>query len=124
TGDGRQYVSWIHDADFVRAIDFLIRRDDLHGVVNIAAPNPVPNDEFMRELREAWGIRVGLPASVWMLEVATFLMRTESELVLKSRRVVPARLLQEGFTFEYATWAEAARELCERWRRSAKPQAA
>ena len=70
----------------------------------MAAPGPLPNAAFMRVLREAWGIRVGLPAARWMLEVGTFLMRTESELVLKSRRVVPGRLLGSGFAFEQPEW--------------------
>lgn len=93
-GDGRQYVSWIHGADFIRAIYWLIAHEHLEGAVNLASPNPVPNAQFMRALREAWGARVGLPASKWMLEIATFFMRTETELVLKSRRVIPGRLLQ------------------------------
>ena len=82
-GDGRQYVSWIHDVDFVRAIDWLIEHGDFPGVVNLASPHPLPNTEFMRCLRDAWGVRVGMPAAKWMLEIATFLMRTETELVLK-----------------------------------------
>lgn len=116
SGDGRQYMSWIHERDFVRAVLFLIEREDLAGAVNLAAPGPLPNAEFMRVLREAWGIRVGLPATRWMLEVGTFLMRTESELVLKSRRVVPRRLVEAGFRFEFGGWGEAARELVGRWR--------
>jgi NAD dependent epimerase/dehydratase family enzyme len=115
-GDGRQYVSWIHERDFVRACQFLIDRDDLAGPVNLAAPNPLPNADFMRALREAWGVRIGLPATKWMLEIGTFLMRTESELVLKSRRVVPRRLLDAGFTFDFPTWPEAARDLVRQWR--------
>jgi uncharacterized protein len=115
-GDGRQYVSWIHDHDFVQAIYWLIERDDLEGVVNLAAPNPLPYAEFIRTLRHAWGMPVGLPATAWMVEIGTFLMRTESELVLKSRRVIPGRLSQSGFTFEFPTWAEAAGDLCQRWR--------
>ena len=115
-GDGRQYVSWIHDADFIRAIYWLIAHENLEGVVNLASPNPLPNAEFMRVLREAWGTRVGLPASKWMLEIATFFMRTETELVLKSRRVIPGRLLQDGFEFEFPDWNDAARDLCRRWR--------
>jgi uncharacterized protein (TIGR01777 family) len=118
SGDGRQYVSWIHERDFVRAVQLLIDRDDLSGPVNLTAPNPLPNADFMRGLREAWGIRLGLPATRWMLEVGTFLMRTESELVLKSRRVVPRRLLEAGFTFDFPTWPEAARDLVTRWRES------
>jgi uncharacterized protein (TIGR01777 family) len=118
SGDGRQYVSWIHDADFVRAIDFLIARDDLAGPVNLASPNPLPNAEFMRDLRRAWGTRFGLPASRWMLEVGAVFLRTETELVLKSRRVVPGRLLDVGFTFDFPGWPEAAADLCRRWRQS------
>jgi NAD dependent epimerase/dehydratase family enzyme len=114
-GDGRQYVSWIHDRDFVRSIYWLIEHD-ITGPVNLAAPNPLPNDEFMRLLRSAWGIRLGLPATRWMLEIGAFILRTESELILKSRRVVPGRMLQSGFTFCFPAWAEAARDLCARWR--------
>jgi NAD dependent epimerase/dehydratase family enzyme len=70
----------------------------------------------MRVLREAWGARVGLPAPKWLLEMATFFMRTETELVLKSRRVTPGRLLQSGFEFKFPDWNDAARDLCRRWR--------
>jgi uncharacterized protein (TIGR01777 family) len=115
-GDGRQYMSWIHDADFVRAVAWLIEHESLDGPVNLAAPEPLPNAEFMRALREAWGTRIGLPASRWMLEVGAWLLRSETELILKSRRVVPGRLLQGGFTFRFPSWPEAARDLCRRWR--------
>ena len=116
SGDGRQYVSWIHDADFVRAVYWLIERDQVGGVVNVAAPNPLPNAGFMRALREAWGTRLGLPATAWMLEIGAFFMRTETELVLKSRRVVPGVLAEQGFTFQFPTWPLAAQDLCRRWR--------
>jgi uncharacterized protein len=115
-GDGRQYVSWIHDRDFIRAAYWLVDHAEFEGPVNLAAPNPVPNAEFMRTLRAAWGIGFGLPATKWMLEVGTFLMRTETELVLKSRRVVPGRLVQSGFVFQFPTWSDAATDLCHRWR--------
>lgn len=115
-GDGRQFVSWIHDGDFVRAVRWLIDREELRGPVNLASPNPLPNADFMRELRAAWGIRFGLPATEWMLELGTFLMRTESELVLKSRRVVPSRLIPSGFEFQFPRWSEAALDLCQRAR--------
>jgi hypothetical protein len=115
-GDGSQFVSWIHETDFVRAIDLLIAREEFTGVVNLASPNPLPNRDFMRALREAWGASFGLPALKGMLEVGTFLMRTESELVLKSRRVVPGRLLAAGFQFQFPDWPAAARELVARWR--------
>jgi uncharacterized protein (TIGR01777 family) len=115
-GDGKQYVSWIHDYDFVRAVTWLIEHDELEGPVNLAAPNPVPNREFMRTLRAAWGISFGLPANAWMLEIGARVLQTETELILKSRRVIPARLLQAGFIFQFPNWMEAARELCARWR--------
>jgi uncharacterized protein len=114
--DGRQYLSWIHDADFMTALRLLIERDDLDGPVNVAAPEPLPNAAFMRELRRAAGARIGLPATRWMLELGAIAMRTETELVLKSRRVVPGRLLEAGMTFAYPRWPEAARDLVARRR--------
>jgi len=116
SGDGRQYVSWIHHADFVRAISWLIERRDVDGVVNLAAPAPLPNAEFMRALRDAWGTRLGLPAPAWLLEIGAVLLRTETELVLKSRRVVSTRLAAAGFTFEWTEWPAAARDLVASWR--------
>jgi uncharacterized protein (TIGR01777 family) len=115
-GDGRQFISWVHEHDFVNAVRFLIARDDIAGVVNIASPHPLPNEAFMRVLREECGAPFGLPATAWMLEIGAMFMRTETELILKSRRVVPARLLDAGFTFDYTDWAEAARDLCRRRR--------
>lgn len=115
-GDGRQYVSWIHDRDFLRAVAFLIEHDEIEGPVNLASPHPLPNEEFLRTLRHAWGRRFGLPATEWMLELGAFLLRTETELILKSRRVVPGRLSQAGFAFEFPNWEKAASDLCRRWR--------
>jgi uncharacterized protein (TIGR01777 family) len=125
-GDGRQFVSWIHDADFARAISWLIDHEEVAGVVNVGSPNPVSNAAFMRELRRAWGMLVGLPHFKPLLEVAAFAMRTETELILKSRRVVPRRLLERGFAFHFPDWPEAARDLCARWRntRSGRPPSA
>ena len=73
----------------------------LSGCVNLAAPNPVTNREMMRVLRQSCGIRIGLPATRWMLEVGAVLLRTETELIIKSRRVVPGRLLAAGFQFQF-----------------------
>ena len=115
-GDGRQYMSWIHGRDLVRAMLWLIEHDELEGPVNLTAPNPLTNAEFMRALRSAWGVPFGLPATEWMLELGAFILQSETELILKSRRVVPAKLLQSGFGFEFPTWPEAARELCARVR--------
>lgn len=121
SGSGRQYVSWVHYKDFVRALYWLIEHEEMDGAVNIAAPNPLPNRDFMRALREAWGARFGLPAADWMLEVGALFIRTETELVLKSRRVVPGRLLKAGFSFLFPDWPGAARDLCDEWRAGEGP---
>ncbi len=113
-GDGRQYMSWIHEQDFVRAVMWLIEHEDLEGPVNLASPNPLPNGDFMAILREAWGHPFGLPAPKLMLEVGARLLGSETELILKSRRVAPAKLLRSGFRFDFPTWPEAARELVKR----------
>jgi uncharacterized protein len=120
SGDGRQYVSWIHEIDFIRAIYFLVERDDISGPINLASPNPLPNREFMAGLRQAWGTGIGLPSAKWMLEIGAVFLRTETELILKSRRVIPGRLLREGFEFQFPRWPDAARELCDRWRQQEK----
>jgi hypothetical protein len=115
-GSGKQYVSWVHDVDFVRAVDFLIGRDDIDRCVNIASPNPLPNRDFMAALRRAYGTPIGLPATSWMLEIGAVFLRTETELLLKSRRVVPRRLVDAGFAFQFPDWSSAAVDLVERWR--------
>lgn len=113
---GAQYVSWIHDHDFVRAVEFLVDRDDFSGPVNLAAPAPLPQRAFMRALRTAWGVPVGLPATRWMAELGALALRSDTELLLKSRRVVPGRLLEAGFTFDHARWPQAADDLVRRAR--------
>lgn len=110
-GTGCQFVSWIHGEDFCRAVEWLIQHHDLSGRVNLAAPNPVTNREMMKTLRELAGIRLGLPATRWMLEIGAFLMRTETELILKSRRVVPGRLLTAGFSFHFPEIRGALQDL-------------
>lgn len=118
-GNGRQYVSWMHEADYARAIEFLIEHEDIEGPVNLAAPHPLPNREFMAALREAWDMPNGLPAPTPLMAIGAFFMRTESELVLKSRRVVPGKLLKAGFQFDFPTWPEAAADLARQWRQGA-----
>ena len=108
---GRQYVSWVHETDFIRSIQWLMAHDELSGAVNIASPNPLPYADFMRGIRRATRMPIGLPATGWMLAIGAWLLRTETELVLKSRRVVPGRLLQSGFTFDWPDWPRAAEEL-------------
>ncbi|SEP94901.1 hypothetical protein SAMN04487983_1002252 [Streptomyces sp. yr375] len=113
---GAQYVSWIHDHDFVRAVEFLVARDDLAGPVNLAAPAPLPHRAFMRALRRASGVPFGLPATRWMAELGAFALRSDTELLFKSRRVTPGRLLDAGFTFTHPEWPEAAADLVRRTR--------
>jgi hypothetical protein len=119
-GSGKQYVSWMHELDYARAIQFLVEHEEIEGPINMAAPEPLPNRDFMRALRTAWGRGLpvnGLPAPTPILEVGAFFLRTESELVLKSRRVVPTRLLNAGFQFEFSDWYAAADDLVREWRR-------
>ncbi len=116
-GNGRQFVSWIHEYDFVSAIRFLLTHDDLTGPVNLCAPEPLPNIEFQRILRRELGVRLGLPSPRWALEVGAWFLRTDTELILKSRRVVPRRLAEAGFTFAFPSWTAAAQDLAERWAR-------
>ena len=115
-GDGKQFVSWIHDQDFVASINWIIDHPELDGAIDLASPGPVPNREFTGTLRRSWGKKIGLPATRWMLEIGAFFMRTETELILKSRRVIPTRLIESGFKFAYSEWSVAADDLCKRFR--------
>jgi hypothetical protein len=90
--------------------------EELSGAVNIASPNPLPNAEFMKIFRDTWGTKIGLPAYKWMLELGAIFMRTETELILKSRRVVPGSMLDSGFEFEFPNWENAVKDLCQRWK--------
>ena len=113
---GGQYVSWIHEDDFTAAVRFIMDQDALSGPVNLASPGPVPQRDFMRELRAAWGVPVGLPATRWMAELGALAIRTDTELLLKSRRVIPGLLPAAGFEFRHGTWPAAARDLVRRAR--------
>ena len=110
-GSGRQFVSWIHEEDFLRAVEWVLEHPELNGPINIAAPNPTTNAEMMRTFRRVCGIPVGLPAAEWMLEMGAVVMRTETELLLKSRRVVPGKLLKSGFEFKFPRMEDALRDL-------------
>jgi uncharacterized protein (TIGR01777 family) len=119
-GNGQQFVSWIHERDFVRAVEWLITQERLEGVVNLAAPHPLPMSEFIGAIRDAWGTPFAIPTPEWMVHIGAWLMRTEPELVLKSRRVAPRLLRQYGFPFEFPRWPAAAKDLCARMK-SATP---
>lgn len=111
---GRQFVSWIHDVDFVRALEFISEHESMEGAVNVCGPNPVTQKQSMDILRNALGVGIGLPAMKWMVGIGAVLLRTDPELVLKSRRVVPGRLLDAGFAFEFPDFGHAARDLVGR----------
>jgi len=113
-GGGRQRISWIHERDFVRAVSFLSERADLQGPINLSSPGPLQQRAFMAALRAATKMPLGLPAAAWMAKAGAFFLRTDAELVLKSRWVLPGRLLAAGFVFEEPEWAQAARELVRR----------
>lgn len=117
SGPGDQFISWIHDVDFVRAIEFLIAREEIDGIVNVSSPSPLRNSEFMSLLRHAWCTSYfGLPAPTWVLAIGAVLLGTETELVLKSRRVIPRRLLDAAFEFHFPNWRGACQDLVHRWR--------
>lgn len=114
-GSGKQYVSWIHELDMVRAMQFIIE-SDLEGPINISSPNPLPQAAFAKDLQRAWGIKFGLPAMPWMISIGAWVLNGDTEIVMKSRRVVPKTLLDSGFTFKFPDWAPAAKDLAERMR--------
>ena len=109
--DGRQYFSWIHADDFCRALEWLIEHDKCSGIYNIAAPNPLTNRDMTKKIRQALRVPVGLPTKGWMLEFGAWLLQTESELIIKSRRVVAGRLAAEGFVFTYPHLGDAVEAL-------------
>lgn len=106
-GNGKQKFSWIHVDDFVRSIDFIINVPSLEGPINIVAPKPTNNIQLMQEVREAVGIGFGLPAPKWLLEIGAIVIRTETELIIKSRNVIPTKLLKSGFKFNFPKLKEA-----------------
>jgi uncharacterized protein (TIGR01777 family) len=115
-GNGRQFVTWIHEADYARAVEFILAHEELDGPINLAAPNPLPNRAVLSGLRDAWEMPNGLPAPSLAIELGAFFLRTEAELVLQSCRAIPGRLLNAGFEFEFPDWPEAAEDLVRQWR--------
>jgi uncharacterized protein len=110
-GLGNQYFSWIHEKDFASIVDFAIQRREIEGVYNVAAPNPVSNSELMRMLRSKLNMPFGLPMPGWLLEIGAILIRTETELILKSRFVIPKKLLQNNYKFKFPTMDIALQDL-------------
>jgi uncharacterized protein len=102
-GSGKQMFSWIHIEDLLKIVLFLNKREDLNGTFNCSAPEPVSNREFMKKMRKAMNIPIGLPSPKWLLDIGSVMIRTESELVLKSRWVLPERLEREGYKFTFNT---------------------
>jgi uncharacterized protein len=111
-GDGKQFVSWIHVRDFFRAVEWIIAHPRASGIYNTTAPMPLPNKDFMHTLRSVMKRPLGIPAPAWLLELGAVVIRTETELVLKSRKVYPKRLLDEGFVFEFSDAKAALEDLC------------
>lgn len=101
SGSGQQQFSWIHIDDFCDAVEFLLRQSDTQGIYNICSPNPVTNKKFMHDLREILGVPIGIAQPAWLVKIGAFIIGTEPELVLESRYVVPTRLLEAGFTFQF-----------------------
>jgi uncharacterized protein len=107
TGNGKQIVSWAHAKDFARMVDWLIQNKKAAGIYNCSAPHPITNTELMKQLRKKLNVGIGIPTPAWLLEIGTFFLRTESELVLKSRFVLPERAINEGFEFQFKTIDQA-----------------
>jgi len=112
-GDGTQMFSWIHEADLLGIILFLNERPDLEGVFNAAAPGPLTNRQFMKALRRVSGARIGIPTPGWMLKAGAAFIGTETELVLKSRWVIPERLTENGYRFRFGDLRDALEDLCD-----------
>jgi hypothetical protein len=113
-GSGKQYISWIHEYDFYRLLRFIEKHETLEGTFNASAPNPLPNKDFLKILRKQLRVVFGLPQPVWLVKFGAWLIGTEAELVLKSRRVIPHKFQEMGFTFRYPIVDSAIKEILER----------
>jgi uncharacterized protein (TIGR01777 family) len=112
-GHGRQYVSWIHERDFVSLVEWVRVHPVVTGIFNGTAPQPVMNKNFMAQLRHEFRMSFGLPAQRWLLGLGALIIGTETELILKSRKVYPQRLLDNGFVFEFPDLKSALVDLCQ-----------
>ena len=109
-GNGNQFISWIHEHDFAKAIEFVIEKE-MTGEVNIVSPQPITNKDFMSNLRKKLHVSIGIPTPTLILKLGAKIIGTEPELVLKSRNVIPERLLENGFEFQFKTLEEALKNL-------------
>lgn len=110
-GNGNQMISWIHIDDFTRAVEHVLEHEELNGAVNLGSPNPIRNEQFMQKLRTAAHRSVGLPAPKWLLKIGARIIKTETELILKSRFIQPEKLINSGFIFHYPTVDSALKKL-------------
>jgi uncharacterized protein len=110
-GNGKQYMSWIHEADVAGIIHWLYNQGALNGTFNCTAPGPLPNAEFMEAIRKTIAIPVGLPAPAWLLTLGAWIIGTETELILKSRWVMPTRLLNAGYSFRFPDVISAVQDI-------------
>lgn len=110
-GNGNQRISWIHEQDLARMIQWTIDHEELSGTFNAAAPEAVTNAVFMKTLQQAMHQSVALPAPDWLLKIGAWLIGTETELILKSRWVYPERILSTGFQFKFQSVNEAVASL-------------
>ena len=113
-GNGKQMYSWVHIQDVCRMIEWAFENKEIEGVYNCCSPNPLPNKDFMKTLRKVCGYKIGLPAYEWMLKIGAAIIGTETELILKSRWVLPTKALQSGFKFQYPELEAALRDIVEK----------
>lgn len=113
-GSGKQFFSWIHEQDFVRAINFIINNNEIEGIINIVAPKPSDNKSLMKTIQKQQKRPLAIPLPKTLLEIGAFLIKTETELILKSRRVVPKKLLENGFIYDYPNLKTAVDNLLNR----------
>lgn len=110
-GDGQQYVSWVHEQDAAKCTEWLIEHKDINGVINCTAPEPIKNTDLMKCIRSSYGIPFGLPSTTWLLELGAMMIGTETELILKSRWVVPKRLVDRGYQFLFNKADHAVKDI-------------
>jgi uncharacterized protein (TIGR01777 family) len=110
-GKGNQFVSWIHEKDFALAVEFIIKNSEIKKVINVVSPQPIKNKEFMKRIRKELKVPIGIPIHKTMLEIGSKIINTETELVLKSRNVIPKKLTNLGFTFKYSSLEKGISEI-------------